>query len=199
MLNVSTPGLWSRSYSPTSNLFTEQKMPDTLQTTPVIRMHTSVRCSLLVSRPLCSLRWHRHGSMRVMAAPVTLPVKPISSENLGTNRARKYDAISRAARTSRAGREIPEPSASVGEAERVAWALQYPSVFLLHSLVIHFCFSRFPSYRDRPTTLLVTVTIETCQGPASRPFYVCGLFFTPPLEGAGSLRGFTLAHLYLHK
>lgn len=110
--------LWSRSYSPTNNLFTEQKMPDKLQTTPVIRIHTSIRCSLPVSRPLCSLRWHRHGSMRVMTAPVTLPVKPISSENLGTSRARKYDVISRAARTSRAGREIPEPSASVGEAER---------------------------------------------------------------------------------
>ena len=57
--------------------------------------------------------------MRVTAAPVTLPVKPISSENLGTNRARKYDVISRVARTSRTGREIPEPSASAGVAEKV--------------------------------------------------------------------------------
>lgn len=113
MLNVSSLELRSGSYSPTSNRFTEQKMPDTLQTTPVIRMHTSVRRSLPVSRSLCSLRWHTHGSMRVMAAPVTLPVKPISSENLGTKRARKYDDSSRAARTSRAGRETSKPSAPV--------------------------------------------------------------------------------------
>lgn len=49
-----------------------------------------------------------------MAAPVTLPVKPISRENLGTSRDRRYEVTSRAARTSRAGREMPGPSASVG-------------------------------------------------------------------------------------
>lgn len=119
MLNASSPELRSGSYSPASSRFTEQKMPDTLQTTPVIRMHTSVRRSLSERRSPCSLRWHAHGSMRVMAAPVTLPVKPISSENLGTKRARKYDDISRAARTSRAGRETCRPSASAEKAESV--------------------------------------------------------------------------------
>lgn len=82
--------------------------------TPVLRIHTSARRSLPESRPLCSRRWHRHGRMSVMAAPVTLPVKPISRENLGTSRDRRYEVISRAARTSRAGREMPGPSASVG-------------------------------------------------------------------------------------
>lgn len=108
------PGLKSRSYTPTNNLFSEQNTPDTLQMTPVLRMHASVRHSPHVSRPLSSLRWQRHGSTSVMAAPVTLPVRPISRENLGTIRARRYAVTSRAARTSRAGRETPEPSASVG-------------------------------------------------------------------------------------
>lgn len=56
--------------------------------------------------------------MSVMAAPVTLPVKPISRENLGTSRDRRYEVISRAARISRAGREIP--GVSVERVERVA-------------------------------------------------------------------------------
>lgn len=56
--------------------------------------------------------------MSVMAAPLTLPVKPISRENLGTSRDRRYEVISRAARTSRAGREMPGPPASVGRVER---------------------------------------------------------------------------------
>lgn len=57
--------------------------------------------------------------MSVMALPVTLPVKPISRENLGTSRDRRYEVISRATRTSRAGWEMPGPSASVGRVERV--------------------------------------------------------------------------------
>lgn len=52
--------------------------------------------------------------MSVMAAPVTLPVKPINRENLGTSRASRYDVISKAPRTNRAGRDIPpRPPASV--------------------------------------------------------------------------------------
>lgn len=135
MLSGSPPGLKRRSYTPTNNLFSEQNTPDTLQMTPVPRMHASVRRSLPVSRPLSSLRWHKHGSMSVMAAPVTLPVRPISRENLGTIRARRYAVISRATRTSRAGRETAEPSASVGRVEGLGsgLALWSPSVFLVPS------------------------------------------------------------------
>lgn len=97
------------SYSPSTNLFTEQITPDTLQMTPRLSIHTSISRSLAVMRPHCSLRWNRHGSMSVMAAPVTLPVKPINRENLGTSRASRYDVISKAARTSRAGRDTPRP------------------------------------------------------------------------------------------
>ena len=95
------------SYSPSTSLFTEQITPDALQTTPRLRIHTSISRSLTARRPHCSLRWNRHGSMSVMAAPVTLPVKPINRENLGTSRARRYDVISRAPRTSRAGLDTP--------------------------------------------------------------------------------------------
>lgn len=95
------------SYSPSTSLFTEQINPDTLQTTPRLRIHTSISRSLTARRPHCSLRWNRHGSMSVMAAPVTLPVKPINRENLGTSRARRYDVISRAPRTNRAGLDTP--------------------------------------------------------------------------------------------
>lgn len=83
--------------------------------TPRLNIHTSISRSLTLRRSHCSLRWNRHGNMSVMAAPVTLPVKPISRENLGTNRASRYDVISEAPRTNRAGRDIPPwpPAASV--------------------------------------------------------------------------------------
>ncbi len=97
------------SYSPPTSLFTEQITPDTLQMTPRLSMHTSISRSLTVRRPHCSLRWNRHGRMSVMAAPVTLPVKPINRENLGTSRASRYDVISKAPRTNRAGRDTPRP------------------------------------------------------------------------------------------
>lgn len=102
------------SYSPSTSLFTEQITPDPLQMTPRLSIHTSISRPLTVRRPHCSLRWNRHGSMSVMAAPVTLPVKPINRENLGTSRASRYDVISKAPRTNRAGRDIPpRPPASV--------------------------------------------------------------------------------------
>lgn len=97
------------SYSPSTSLLTEQITPDTLQMAPRLRIPTSISWSRTVRRPHCSLRWNRHGSMSVMAAPVTLPVKPINRENLGTSRASRYDVISKAPRTSRAGRDTPRP------------------------------------------------------------------------------------------
>lgn len=96
-------------YSPSTSLFNEQMTPDALQMTPRLSIHTSISRSLTVRRPHCSLRWNRHGSMSVMAAPVTLPVKPINRENLGTSRARRYEVISKAPRTNRAGRDTPRP------------------------------------------------------------------------------------------
>lgn len=45
--------------------------------------------------------------MRVMADPVTLPVKPINKENLGTSRASRNDVVSKAPRTSRAEQDTP--------------------------------------------------------------------------------------------
>ncbi|TNN40552.1 hypothetical protein EYF80_049273 [Liparis tanakae] len=89
--------------------FTEQITPDTLHTAPRLRMHASASRSPAVRRPHCSLRWRRHGRTSVVSDPVTLPVRPISSENRGTSRARRYDVISKAARTARAARDTPRP------------------------------------------------------------------------------------------
>lgn len=89
------PCLTNPPYCPSTSLLAEQTRPDRLQTTPRHRMDMSSRRSLAARRPQRSLRWNRQGSTSVMAAPVTLPVRPISRENLGTNWARRNDAISK--------------------------------------------------------------------------------------------------------
>ena len=74
-------------YSPSTSLLSEQITPEVLQTSPRLSMATSVSLSRAPRRRQRSLRWKRQGRIRVMAAPVTLPVRPISRENLGTSRA----------------------------------------------------------------------------------------------------------------
>lgn len=114
-VNSACPPSTHPSYSSSISRFTEHIRPDPLQMTPRLSIHKSISRSCTVRQPHCSLRWHRHGSISVMVAPVTLPVKPINRENLGTNRARRYDVISKVPRTNRAGRDIPWSPESVGE------------------------------------------------------------------------------------
>lgn len=145
----------NQPYCPSTSLLAEHTRPDRLQTTPRLRMDMSSRRSLAARRPQCSLRWNRQGSTSVMAAPVTLPVRPISKENLGINWARRNDEISKQPRITSAGWDhplpaLPEPGEEDANKVSVSIALRQHKGWIFQNCMfsIHFPFIHHPSTLD---------------------------------------------------
>lgn len=70
-----------------SSPFIEQTMPARLQRKPKIKTEISAHFSKKDSFFHLSFKWKREGRRKVIAAPVTLPAKPISRAKCGMNMA----------------------------------------------------------------------------------------------------------------